>query len=129
MRIHAGRRGSMIRSSSKGFTLIELMVASLILLCAIGGLLYTFVSIQVMTESNRNLITAVNDAQFVLEQMKNLTYSQLGTYTAPALAHLNNETVTLTRSVGPKLANVTVTIRWTERQRSRSFELATRFAK
>ncbi len=119
----------MTRSSSKGFTLLELLIASTILLFAISGLLYAFVSAQVMSESNRNLVTAANDAQFVLEQMKNLSYSQLGAYALPAFTHLNDETLTLTRTIGPKTADVTVTVNWTERQRSRSFQLATRFAK
>lgn len=109
-----------------GFTLSELMIAASILLIAILGLLTLYVNSLILNEANNNLIKAVNDAQYVLEQMKALPFSSIASYTPPALTNLKAETITLTRSVGAKSAEVTVNVSWTERQRARSFELYTR---
>ena len=54
-----------MKSSSKGFTLIELMISVAILLIVISALFVTFVYCILMNESNNNLVKVVNDAQYV----------------------------------------------------------------
>lgn len=113
----------------KGFTLSELMIAMAILLVAISGLLFVFINCILLNQSNNNMIVASNDAQYVLEQIKGLAYSSIGTYVAPTFTNLENETVTLTRSIGVDITEVTVNVSWTERQRQRNVSLSTRFAR
>lgn len=71
---------------------------------------------------------AVNDAQYVLEQVKGLAYSDIESYTPPTFANLNNETIALTTSMGSLIGEVTVNVSWIERQRQRNFALTTRIA-
>lgn len=113
---------------SGGFTLSELLLAAVILLVVVSGLLVTFTYSLLLNESNHNLIVAVVDAQYVLEQIKGLAYGNIGSYSPPSLANLQDETITLTRTIGAKIAEITVDVGWTERQRARSIQLTTRIA-
>ncbi|MEW6100756.1 MAG: prepilin-type N-terminal cleavage/methylation domain-containing protein [Candidatus Omnitrophota bacterium] len=117
--------------NKKGFTLAELLIAVGILAVAILGLLALFVNVMLMNESNYNLVTAVNDAQFVLEQMRPIAYDDLDDYSPPDFINLQNETesVTVSNPPGGSIAEITVTIGWTERNRNRNFQLSTRFVK
>ena len=121
---------AMMKLSGKGFTLLELVVSTGILLIVISGLLVSFISCLLMNESNNNLVTAVNDAQYVLEQIKGLTYNDIDNYTPPIFTNLNNETIpqpSVVETGGIK--QVTVNVSWTERQRNRTFSLSTRIAR
>lgn len=116
-----------------GFTLAELMVAVAILLVAILGILLVFILGMLMNESNNNMVTAVNDAQYVLEQIKGLPYGNItdfmNNFDPYEFTNLYNETVSFPGSnVGSSIANITVSVSWTERQRNRSFQLPTRIA-
>ena len=115
--------------SSKGFTLLELMLAAAIMIVAILGLLSLLINCMVLNDSNKNLVVAANDAQYVLEQMKGLTYDNINNYTAPNFTNLDNETINLARSIGAQIAEVSVNVSWTGRQRNRSFILSTRIAR
>jgi Tfp pilus assembly protein PilE len=116
-------------SVKRGFTLSELMLAAAILLVAILALLAVFISGVILNESNNNMVAAVNDAQYCLEQMKGLAYADLAAYAAPAFNNLNGEAVSISRSIGASIATVTVTVSWTERGRARSVSLPARFAR
>lgn len=118
------------RSSLTGFTLVELMIATAILVVVIVGLLSVFIHSIFLNESNGNLVTAINDAQYVLEQIKSLPYGNITNFTADfdsdQFSNLENETVTFPDDdVGATIANITVSVNWTERQRSRSVQLST----
>lgn len=113
----------------RAFTLLELMTAVAILLVVTSGLLVMFVNCMVMNEMSNHLLIAANDAQYVLEQMKSLAYSEIANYTPPTFTNLNNETVSLTRTVGSTIANVSVNVTWNEKQGQKNFRLSTRFAK
>ena len=118
-----------MRASDKGFTLLELMIASAILLIAICGLLATFVACALMNESNNNLVVATNDAQYVLEEIKALVYSDISGYAPPVFDNLEGEAITLNKDIGTQIAEVTVNVNWTERQRNKAVSLSTRIAK
>jgi len=120
---------SIKRSFLSGVTLMELMVVAGILAVAITGLLAAFINASLLSRANRNKITAVNDAQYVLEKFRNMAYANITSYTDSNFTNLNNESiiVTVTQLVKKKEAVANVT--WTdERQRPRSFALTTQFA-
>jgi len=122
--------------SSKGFTLLELMIVTGILLIVISGLLVTFVYCLLLNESNNNLTIAAGDAQYVLEElseMKGTQYSQIDEYIASfnpsRFTNLNNETVAFPNPVyGAYTTEVTVNVSWAERGRTRDFAISTRLA-
>lgn len=123
-----------MRISDKGFTLLELMIAAGILLIAILGLLTAFIHCIFLSESNKNLVTAVTDAQYVLEQIKSLPYSEISNFinnfNPSQFSNLDNEAITFPNpDIGGNIAEVTVNVSWIERQRNRSFELSTRIAR
>jgi lipopolysaccharide export system protein LptC len=126
----------MIKSSVKAarFTLSELMLASAILLVAILGLVSLLMNCIFINEFNNHLVTAVNDAQYVLEQIKNLSYNQIGYYTSnfdPShFSNLKQEEITFpTVNLGTDITEVKVKVRWTERGHDTNTELSTLIAK
>lgn len=118
-----------MRLRCKGFSLIELMLGVAILTVVITASLLTFINCILLNDASRNLVTAANDAQYVLEQIKTLDYNSISSYTAPAFSSLLNETITLNRSIGAALSTVTVNVNWQEKQNTRNFSLSTYFAK
>jgi hypothetical protein len=109
------------------------MVGSAILIIAICGLLYAYISCALLNESNRQLMVAANDSQRVLEQMKGLAYNQINnfinTFDPASFTNLNNESVTFpSPNIGTKISTVTVDVGWINRGRVRHFQLTTRFA-
>jgi len=123
-----------MKLSNKGFTLLELVVAVGILLIVITGLLYAFINCILMNESNNNLVTAANDAQYVLEQIKARTYDDIddfiNNFNPNEFNNLKGETITFPdTTIGTSIATIIVNVRWTERQRVRDFRLSTRVAR
>lgn len=122
-----------MKSSSRGFSLLELMISVAILLIVISGLFVTFVYCILMNESNNNLVKAANDAQYVLEQIKGVTsYDGINSYSPPALNNLPNENIpnpTITDLYGNQVKEITVNVNWVERNRQRNFQLSTRIAR
>jgi prepilin-type N-terminal cleavage/methylation domain-containing protein len=115
--------------SKRGFTLIELMVAVTIILITVSGALLSFMYLLVLNDSSRNLMIAVNDAQYVLEQIKSQPYANIASYTPPTFTNLTGETISLTRSIGVNISTVNVDVGWQDKQGTRSFSLATSIAK
>lgn len=118
----------------RGFTLLEVMVAAGILVIVISGLLFTLVNCLLLNESNNNMVIAANDAQYVLEQIKGLAYNNIAnfiaTYNPSTFINLQSETVSFpSYSIGATIAEVTVNVAWTERNRNRNFQLSTAIAK
>ncbi len=121
-----------MRLSNKGFTLLELIITTGILLIVVSGLMVTFVYCLLLNESNNNLVIAANDAQAVLEEIKGLSYNQIqgrvGGYSR-VFTNLSDEAVTFPGAdFGASIIKITVNISWTERQRLRNFGLSTRIA-
>lgn len=116
-------------ANRRGFTLLELMVATAILLITILGLLTVFLNCLFLNESNANTVTAVNDAQYVLEQIKALGYDDIDTYVPPVLTNLSGESVSVSRTYGTNIVEVGINVSWNERQRARSFQLSTKIAR
>jgi len=118
-----------MRFSYNAFSLVELMVSIIILMVVISGCLLTYIYCVLLNDTSHNLVVAVNDAQYVLEQIKSLAYGDIATYTDPAFSNLPSEVVTLNRVMGASMSTITVNVSWQERTRSRTFSLTTYVAK
>lgn len=116
-----------------GFTLAELLLAAAILAVALCALLATFSYTMILNQSSSNNIVAVNDAQYVMELFKTMSFSQIqgykaaGNYTVPSLANLPSENISVTFGAGTDPIQVEVAVNWLERQRARQIKLASRF--
>ena len=128
----------LISRKKSGFTLIELMFSVVILLVSILALLSGFMGSLFLNNSSSNLTVAVNDAQYVLEQIKGLNYTTcvqdnfaVGCYVLPVFTNLPSETVALNPAptIGPKISKVTVKVSWLDQKKIRSYSLATYIAK
>jgi prepilin-type N-terminal cleavage/methylation domain-containing protein len=131
-------RSKIIKQKKSGFTLVELMFAVFILLVSILASLSGLIGSLFLNNSSSNLTSAVNDAQYVLEQIKGLNYTTCiqnnfaaGCYTLPVFTNLPGEAVALSPAptIGPSISKITVTISWLDKQKTRSFSLATYIAK
>lgn len=113
-----------------GFTLIELMVTAGILVVAITGLLSAFISASFLSQENHNKVIAVNDAQYVLEKLIDVTYGDLSSYTDANFTNLNldNELIYVDVSEASGVKTATVYVNWTERQKTKSFNITTQIA-
>jgi ABC-type glucose/galactose transport system permease subunit len=119
---------------ASGFTLSELLIASSILLIAILGLLALLINCVFMNELNNNLVIGVNDVQYVLEEIKNLSYNQINSYissfNSSRFTNLNNEQVTFpTHNIGTNIAEITVRVSWKVRGKDKYTDLSTLIAK
>jgi len=119
--------------TKKGFSLIELMFGVSILLVVIIAALSSAINSMFLSESSRNLVTASNDAQYVLEQIKTQSFSNISTYisTFPStkFSNLSGEAVTFpSPAYTSNLDTITVTIAWSERNATRTFSITTLFA-
>lgn len=123
---------------NKGFTLIELMFGVFVLLVSILAALSGFLGSMILNNSSSNLTTAVNDAQYVLEQVKGLDYDTCiqnlpnACYVLPVFTNLPNETVAFDpapTTIGANLRKITAKISWQDKGQTRSFSLASYFAK
>jgi prepilin-type N-terminal cleavage/methylation domain-containing protein len=121
---------------NKGFTLIELMVGVFVLLVSILAALSGFLGSMVLNNSSSNLATAVNDAQYVLEQVKGLDYDTCiqnlpnACYVLPTFTNLPTEIVTFDpapTSIG-NMRKITVKVSWQDTG-EKEFSLASYFAK
>jgi prepilin-type N-terminal cleavage/methylation domain-containing protein len=116
--------------NKKGFTLSELMIVTAILVVAITGLLAAFISASLLSQANHNKVIAVNDAQYVLEKLIDVTYGDLSSYTDANFTNLNldNESIYVDVSEASGVKTVTVYVSWTERQKTESFNITTQIA-
>jgi prepilin-type N-terminal cleavage/methylation domain-containing protein len=73
---------------NKGFTMMELLMAILVLVIALVGLLYAYVGCFNLNETARNLTVATNAAQQRMEEIRNTSFDSIvGAY--------NNQTFTI----------------------------------
>lgn len=126
----------------RAFTLIELMIASSILVVALLGLLGVFTSSFGLIESGRNLTVALNHARCVMEELRDCNIPSFITvqdWAAWAQADapggggcnsLNNESVEVAYPSGTALSplEIIVTVNWTEKTRPRNVRLVTLLA-
>ncbi|MHB8155621.1 MAG: type IV pilus modification PilV family protein [Candidatus Omnitrophota bacterium] len=126
-----------MKLNRKGFSLIETMIGVFVLLVSILAALSGFLGSMFLNNSSNNLTTAVNDAQYVLEQVKGLDYATCiqnlpnACYTIPTFINLPGETAAFDpapTTIG-SLRKITVKISWQDKGQTRSFSLASYFAR
>jgi len=106
------------------------MAGVVILLVVISGSFLTFLHLMFLGDSTRNLMIGVNDAQYVLEQIKSEPYTSISSYSAPNLKNIGpSESITLNRNVGANLATITVNVNWQEKNQAKNYSLSTCIAK
>lgn len=120
-------------------SLVEVMISAVLFLTVVSGLFTSIVNCMFLNQSNANTITAALDAQYILEEIKSLTYSDITVtylntnYPSANFNNLDNESLSYTVNdiVGGSNVRkeVVVEVSWNERSRSREFKLSTRFVK
>lgn len=113
-----------------GFTLIEVVVSTLIVAVGIVALLGAFLSGLILVESGRGMAVASADARSVFEEMRRLSAGGIGPVTGrdwaswsrgAGLNTLQNEAVAVGfRNPAVDPVETTVTVSWSERNRNRS---------
>lgn len=114
-----------MKSSGKGFTLIELVLALLIVAFAVTALLSLFISSIFLNMANSNLSVAMSHAQYALENKKKVNFLSLpvGTETwnsdtirSKGLVPLNSETVVIVvTNSGSYEKDISLTVNWKDR--------------
>jgi Tfp pilus assembly protein PilV len=121
-----------LKSKNSGFTILELLVASGILVISITAVLASFINSYLLNEASNNKAIAANDAQYVLERLKNMTYGDISTCSAPCadydFPNLEDESIGVTVTQMGDVKEVTADVSWTERERQRNLAITTRFA-
>ncbi|HNV86069.1 MAG TPA: prepilin-type N-terminal cleavage/methylation domain-containing protein [Candidatus Omnitrophota bacterium] len=123
------------KTDRRGFTLVEILIALAITVPVLFGIIVSILHMYRANEVSHEVITALQDAHAVIEQIRNVSRSGLSAVTAQfpnggAVAGFNNLTneqvvVTYPNATADPLA-VTVTTTWTNRNRAVSRALRTR---
>lgn len=118
-----------------GFTLIELMIGAGILAFALCGIISGLVSFMLLAQMARDKTVAVNDAQRVMEQIWDTSFSSIASidWTDWAVNNgcdtLDNEQVNITfaypEALAADLLKITVTCTWQTRNRPMSVSRVT----
>ena len=127
-----------IKNKRSGFTMPEMLLTAAILGYALSVVLAGYVNNVALDEASRNLSSAVSHAEFVLEDIRNTSFSSVAgnitsgnwnwntsTVTTQGLTALNSESIAATSS-GTNPLDITVTVTWNDLHgRSRSRVLKT----
>ncbi len=121
-----------MKREQAGFTLIELMISTFILVIVMGSAMYALNQAQMMTAESRSRLLAMNAARSTLETIKNTALVNVtGINTASLIpAGLPNGTVTIATNpaslAGVTVATVTVTVNWRgPKNMNRSLQIST----
>ena len=121
-----------LKSEKSGFTLLELMVAAAILVISITALLASFINSYLLNEASNNKAIAANDAQYVLEKLKNMTYDEISSCSACCMdygfSNLPDECIEVIVAENGDVKEVTADVSWTDRGFQKNFNITTRFA-
>ena len=103
-----------------GFTLLELIIGSVILVVAIVGLLAAFGNCFTINEGARNLTIAMNNAQGKIEEIRNLTFDQVAAqdganFEIIELPDNDSEGIVEINTNNPNLLTVTITVCWRQK--------------
>lgn len=126
-------------TDNSGFTLLELMIGTAVLIIALVGLIAAYMGCFALNESARNLTIATNHAQCVMEEIRDRNVTSNITkedWTAWAAADppggggcntLDTEIVQVTYPLGTTInpLEILVTISWSDRDRIKNIQTVT----
>ncbi|MDP2938771.1 MAG: type II secretion system protein [Candidatus Omnitrophota bacterium] len=104
--------------NSAGFTLMELMIAAMILAFVLVSLLASFIACLDLVEISKNTSIAINNAQNKLEEIKNTSYAQIkNNYNNIAfnVVGITGKGVSYVDDTNPELLEVMISISWKQR--------------
>lgn len=110
-----------MRDKKKGFTLLEILVASGILVIALTGLLATYAACFDLVETTRNSNLALNAAQKTLEEMRNVNFLNIfssyngTTFQASGMTANSSLGFISINNSNPNLLSVAVGVCWRQR--------------
>ncbi|MBF0485331.1 MAG: prepilin-type N-terminal cleavage/methylation domain-containing protein [Candidatus Omnitrophica bacterium] len=112
-------------SSRKGFSMVEILVATGVLGFALAASVTFFINSLVLSEGARNRTIAISHARFVLEDIRNSGYNKASARLASkywdwdtkaiatkGLFSLPSETIITTKTGAGGILTVTVTVTW-----------------
>jgi len=126
------------KGNNKGFTLIELMIALVVLVVAAAGALQAIYAANILSIEAKETTIAMNDARAVLDRIKitplaslpdsatvdaRTVWTDLNSFVSNSLS---NEQIQVTGDTGTQLKQVTVTVSWQgPRNKQKSVQLVT----
>ena len=123
------------RQNQGGYTLVEVMISALILAVVIVGIMQLYIYTSVLAELAGDKITALNEAQSKMDEIRNTNFSSISTtYPSGTTFSLpsqltGNGTITLDAS-NSDLYGVTITVTWTNQKgRGSTITLISKVAK
>ena len=119
--------------SRKGFTLVEVITGFSMSLLIILAALLSFINCMFLNETSRNIVTAANDVQYVLEQIKAQSFSNIPTYisnySSAQFNNLSDENISFPNPIyGSNLDTITVQVNYNERNTTKTLSITTYFA-
>lgn len=111
-----GRKAN--QEACAGFTLVELLVSSALLILAVTGVLLSYIRALELNEISKNSSLAVQSARTRMDQIKNATYSTVkGTYNnvSFSVSGLDAKGVSYVDDSVPKLLKITVPVTWKQK--------------
>ncbi|MFH0877203.1 MAG: hypothetical protein V1863_03155 [Candidatus Omnitrophota bacterium] len=112
----------LIKKAKSGFTFLELLITSGVIIIALTGLLATYITCYELNETSKNSNLALTEAQRVMEEIFNTDFLSVPgvyngfTFAVSGLPAGNSVgRVTVDNSTNPDLLNVTVGVCWRQR--------------
>jgi type II secretory pathway pseudopilin PulG len=105
----------------RGFTLLELMLASTMLIVAVCGLLASYVTCFDLIETAKNMTLATNAIQFKLEEIRDYDFGEIAaeydntTFTVSGFANGQAIGAVAVENITADLLRVTVSVCWRQR--------------
>ena len=101
------------KEKKEGFTLVETMIALVILAVGLGACAITFNMAMMSVRNNQNRMSALHFAREELERLRTLSFTDgalaLGNHDITNTEYLGSYAVT---SVNPDLVNISLSIQW-----------------
>lgn len=118
--------------NQRGFTLVELLISSFVLVVVVGSAIFALRQAQMMSTESRLRLLAIHAGRSTVETIKNTALTSVSSISTAALvpADLTNGSITITTNPanvsGVTIATVTVTVNWTgPKNMARSLQIST----